>query len=81
MTELHILCCAKQKHCDTWTMSLSYFILYHKDLAGHNELMCPPLCHGENGYFTSTFTQLHLLLKTCMTNHHCKLLHTKLNVG
>lgn len=35
LTELHILCCAKQKHCDTWTTSLSYFILYHKDLAGH----------------------------------------------
>lgn len=59
----------------------SLLILYRKDLAGHSELMCPPLCRGENGYFTSTFTQLHLLLKTCMTNHPCKLLHTKLNVG
>lgn len=55
------------------------FILNLKDLAGHNELMCPPPVCERMGFLSLHLQDLfHLLLKLCLTKYHCKLFHSKL---
>lgn len=64
LTELHALYCAKQKESTVtpgqWVCV--NFILNLKDLAGHNELVCPPPCRKRMGLFASPLQRMFHLL-------------------